>query len=165
MRVAYAAVAVVVVAADQATKWLVVRTMREGESFPVLGGALDIHHVRNPGAAFGLFPGATGFLVLAALIGIAVFTFVIVRRPPPLLGVAAAMVAGGALGNLIDRAVRPWPFRGTVVDFIDLGWWPAFNVADIAVSVGAGLILISGFTAPEGDTERDAPVADRGHGG
>jgi signal peptidase II len=161
MRWAFALVGTVVVVADQATKHLVVSRMARGESIPLVADWLRITHVRNPGAAFGLFRGATGFLVLAALVGVAVFVFVIVRHPSPVTGTAAALVASGAFGNLADRAFRPWPFQGQVVDFIDLSFWPTFNVADIAISVGAGLLIITGFTEPGRDTDGDAHAEDR----
>ncbi|HVL81392.1 MAG TPA: signal peptidase II [Actinomycetota bacterium] len=164
MRLAYAAVAAAVVAADQLTKLAIVRTLPEGASVPLVEGLVDIVHVRNPGAAFGLFRGATAFLVLAAAVGVGVFTLILLRRPPVVTGIAAGLVAGGALGNLLDRVFRPWPFRGTVVDFIDIGWWPAFNVADIAVTVGAGLLILTGMREGREDTGGDETAEDRGPG-
>ncbi len=162
MRPRFALVGAGVLLADQLTKLAVVRSLREHESIEVIQGVLRITHVRNPGAAFGLFRGATAFLVLAALLGLAVFTFIIVSKPAPLVGTASAMVAGGAVGNLADRISRPWPFRGTVVDFVDLGFWPAFNVADAAITVGAGLLMIASLRDRSGDTEGDAEPSDRG---
>ncbi|HVE91453.1 MAG TPA: signal peptidase II [Actinomycetota bacterium] len=145
IRAAALVVFAAVLAADQLVKQAVVRALAPGESVPVAGGFLRFTHVRNPGAAFGLFKGATLFLVAAAAGGLVVFVVVLVRRPPAVMAIASALIGGGALGNLADRAFRPWPFRGEVVDFIDFGFWPAFNVADIAITTGAGLLLVSGF--------------------
>lgn len=153
--------AAVVVGLDQLTKALVLRQLEPGESIDVIGSLLQLTHVRNTGAAFGLFRGASGLLVLASLAGLAFFGLVIARRPPLLTALAAALIAGGALGNLLDRAFRPWPFRGAVVDFIDFRFWPAFNVADMAVTVGAALLLLGSFTEP-GDTERHDGRSDNG---
>lgn len=142
-----------ILGADQLTKLAVVRTLGVGESWPVVDGLLWISHVRNSGAAFSLFRGSGTLLGLAALVGVAILVTVIVRRPPRLVGYAAALVAAGALGNLTDRLVR-----GTVVDFVDLqGRWPAFNVADSAITIGVLLlVLTSGRRGPR-DAEADVP--------
>ncbi len=150
-----------VVALDQLTKALVLRTVEPGESIDVIGSLLQLTLVRNTGAAFGLFRGASGLLVLASLAGLGFFGLVIARRPPILTAFAAALIAGGALGNLLVRAFRPWPFRGAVVDFVDFRFWPAFNVADMAVTVGAALLLLGSFTE-RGDTERHDGRSDNG---
>lgn len=148
---------------DQLTKSYIVNNLLVGESRPFIGDVVSLTHVRNPGAAFGLLEGWSGFLALAALIGVIVVAAIVVQHPPPITGVGAALVGGGALGNLIDRVARGWPFHGEVVDFIDLGFWPSFNVADSAISVGAVLLILSGVFerthAP--DTGSDAPP-DRG---
>jgi signal peptidase II len=120
---------------------LVVSRLAEGESVRLIGDVLRLSHLRNSGAAFGLLRGFGGVLALAALAGVIGFIGVVVRRPPPLTGVAAALVAAGALGNLIDRLVRGPIGRGTVVDFVDFRLWPAFNVADSAITIGALLLL------------------------
>lgn len=141
MRLRLVAVMAGVVVFDQLTKFLVVRELAVGESRPLVDGLLYLSHVRNPGAAFGILRGVPGLLALAAVAGVVAFLFIVARDPSPLVGAAAALVAGGALGNLLDRALRPWPFRGTVVDFVDFRFWPAFNVADAAITVGAGLLF------------------------
>jgi signal peptidase II len=139
----------VVVALDQATKLLALRTLAPGESRPVIDGVLHWTLHRNPGAAFGLLPGfPVVFTILAAVIaGVIVAT---AWRPRPLAStVALGLVLGGAIGNLIDRLVRdPGPFRGHVVDFVDLRIWPAFNVADAAVVCGAILLALTGLSGP-----------------
>ena len=130
-----------VIALDHVTKFAVVRTLAEGESRPVLGDILRLSHFRNPGAAFGMLRGFGGMLALAAIVGFVIFAAMVVREPDPLTAMAAGLVAGGAAGNLIDRLLRP----GGVVDFIDFRFWPAFNVADSAISIGAVLFLWAAF--------------------
>lgn len=152
MRRWFALVVVSVIALDQLTKQWIVSTLEVGESIRVTG-FFQISHIRNTGAAFGILKGATSFLVLAAIAGVVVFAVIIAKRPPRLVGLAAALVAAGALGNLIDRAFRPAFFRGSVVDFLDFRVWPAFNVADMAVTIGAALLFIASFSS--GDTEGD----------
>ena len=152
-RVRLAALAVAVVGLDQLTKSIVATSLAEGESVNVLGDFLRITHVRNSGAAFGLLRGFGGLLALVALVGVIMFFAVVVQNPTPLMGAAAALVGAGALGNLLDRLLRG-PFgRGTVVDFVDFRFWPSFNVADSAVTIGAVLIVWAEF----GRTKRDRP--------
>jgi signal peptidase II len=144
-RAKLAAIALAVIGLDQLTKFLVVSNLREGESRRIIDDVVRLSHVRNSGAAFGTFRGFSGLLALAAVVGLVVIIGLIVRRPSPVTGLGAALVAAGALGNLIDRLFRG-PFgRGTVVDFIDPRFWPAFNVADSAITIGALLIIAAGF--------------------
>ena len=148
-----AAVAAAVVGLDQLTKAIVASTLAEGESIHLIGDFLRLSHFRNSGAAFGLLRGYGGVFALAALVGVVAFAGVVVRRPPPLVGFAAALVAAGALGNLLDRLFRGAPGRGTVVDFIDFRYWPAFNVADSAISIGAVLLILATWRE-RGDSAR-----------
>ena len=138
--------AAVIVAVDQVTKAIVVSHLREGESRRVVGSVLSWTYQRNPGSAFGLFRHVPVlFTVLAAVIAVVI----IVRSPrvrDKLVAFALGLVLGGALGNLVDRIARPpGVFRGRVIDFVDLHWWPVFNVADSAVVIGAVLLLIASF--------------------
>ncbi len=139
----------VVVVLDQATKLLVQRAFRLGESLPVLPGFFNLTYVLNPGAAFGLLAGAAAafrgpFFIAVSVLAIAVICYYHARyaRGHPLPTVGLALILGGALGNLIDR-LRP---LGMVIDFLDfyLGvyHWPAFNVADSGITVGVGLLLV-----------------------
>ena len=136
-RARFFAIAVLVVAADQITKLVIVRNVVQGDHIRVLGSWLVISHIRNSGAAFGTLRGFGGVLAMIALAGVGVFAVVLWRQPRTVVGVAAGLVAGGALGNLVDRIVR-----GTVVDFIDFRFWPAFNVADAAITIGVILLVI-----------------------
>lgn len=134
-----------ITAVDQLTKLAIVHFIPEGTSRPILDHVLWFSDFRNPGAAFGTLRGFSGVLALAALIGVIAFLAVVVRDPGRFSGIGAAVVAGGALGNLIDRIVRGGPINGSVVDFIDVHFWPAFNVADSAITIGALLILVASF--------------------
>lgn len=138
----------VIAAADQVTKAILVRTLPLYDSLPVIPGFLNFTHVRNTGAAFGLFnavdfpykPAVITLVALLALVAIAVYAerFGADTR---LSRVGLGLVLGGAVGNLIDRARL-----GYVVDFVDAYWrgwhfW-AFNVADAAITVGATSLIL-----------------------
>lgn len=116
----------------------------DDRSIAVLGGRLLLRESRNTGAAFSIGTGST---MLISLIGIAVVLGILVylrRVTSRAMAVGLGLVAGGALGNLTDRFFRsPGPLRGGVVDWLDLGWFPSFNAADSAITVGAGLILLA----------------------
>ncbi|MEY3670309.1 MAG: signal peptidase II [Burkholderiaceae bacterium] len=133
-----------VLLADQATKWLVLQTMPLGEVIPITG-FFNLVHVRNPGAAFSFLADAGGWqrwLFAVFAIGVSGLLIFMMRRAPEqrLFCFAAAMVIGGAIGNLIDRLVF-----GAVIDFLDFHWqgwhWPAFNLADSGITLGAFLII------------------------
>jgi len=143
----FAGIAGAVLALDQATKAWVLSAFTLYESVPVVEGWFHLTYVRNPGAAFGLFSGrAAAFRVpfFLTVTAVALVVIALVARRLPVgrrwTLAALALVFGGAVGNLIDR-VR-W---GEVVDFLDVFWkahhWPAFNVADAAISVGMVLLL------------------------
>jgi signal peptidase II len=140
--------ALAVVLLDQVTKEVIVRTLRLGQAIPVIPGFFDIVFVFNPGAAFGFLASLSASLrnpffiliSLAAVILIFVYRSRYLREKR-LASLALALILGGALGNLIDRLRY-----GMVVDFLDVHYhdlhWPAFNVADSAISVGVGLMLV-----------------------
>lgn len=131
--------ALLVAAADQVIKALVARALPPSASIPVLPGVLSLTHVQNPGVAFGLLSGIPP--VAAALVALTLFFLVLYNRGRWLTTRAAgcgfALMAGGACGNLLDRARL-----GHVVDYIDLHIWPVFNLADVAIVVGAGLLVL-----------------------
>ena len=140
--------AVAIVAADQLTKLLVLASFLHGESLPVTS-FFNLVLVFNKGAAFSFLAGASGWQT-PLLIGISVVAIGFVgwmlwrNRARRLLDAALTLILGGAIGNLIDRIAY-----GKVVDFLDfhlLGWhWPAFNVADSAICVGAVLMIAESF--------------------
>ena len=147
------ALAALVVLADQASKALVLARFARGERLEV-AAFFNLVLVYNQGAAFSFLSEAGGWqrplLVAFALGAAAIVSVLIVRRPRErLLCSGLALILGGALGNVIDRLRF-----GQVVDFLDFhagGWhWPAFNVADSAITVGAVLLILEGFAHREG---------------
>lgn len=140
------AVAAVVIALDQFTKWIVVTFMKPGQSIDFIGTWVRWEYVQNPGAAFSFGLSFTWvFTILAVIVAI-----VIIRSSRRLGSVLWAIglggVLGGALGNLIDRLIRPPGFgRGYVVDFVALPHFAVFNVADMAITCSAVLLAILAF--------------------
>jgi signal peptidase II len=125
-----------VLVADQVTKHLVREGIRRGEEDPVLPG-VKLVHVRNDGVAFGLdVGGSTLVVVLIALALLALVLYFARHTATPLLWLPVGLLFGGAVGNIIDR-VRD----GAVTDFIKLPAWPAFNVADVAITFGVVILL------------------------
>src|SRR4029077_14837299 len=95
------------------------------------------------------FQGMTPVLAVGAIIVTVVLARVLRRTTDAVLVVALTLVLGGALGNLVDRFARaPGFLRGHVVDFISIGWWPVFNVADSCVTIGAVLLIVRSLRAP-----------------
>jgi len=149
------AVGLLILAADQFTKFAAVRLLPVGESQPLLGAYLSLTVQRNTGAAFGMFPAATTALIALAAI---IITFIAVWGPQlakstRLLTVGLGMALGGAAGNLIDRLRL-----GYVLDFLDLHFWPVFNVADIGITCGAILVVIALFLRAR-TNQRDNPTS------
>jgi signal peptidase II len=135
-------VVVAVFAVDQLTKWWAESALSDGEVRPVLGDFLRLHLAHNAGAAFSTGTSYTVALTLIALTVIAVCLRMARRLRSPGWAVALGLVVGGALGNVTDRIFRaPSPFRGNVVDFIELPHWPIFNVADSAITMAALLFV------------------------
>jgi signal peptidase II len=126
-----------VVAADQAIKATIEAHLFPGEEVDVVG-PLGLTLAHNRGVAFGLAGGAGLGLVLVTVAALAVIAFVFSRDPQrPGMWVAAGLLAGGALGNLIDRLAT-----GEVTDYIAVGSWPPFNLADIAITAGVLLMVL-----------------------
>jgi len=155
--IALAAIALAAIAADQVTKRVVTSHLRLDEGLHVVG-PLWIHHVRNSGIAFGLFASATA-IVIVLTGGAVVWMLVYFARSGarhPVLPVALGLVIGGSMSNLLDR-VR----LGYVTDFIDLRYWPAFNLADSFIVVGVG-ILVAALVAADRDPRRPRYGRDAG---
>jgi signal peptidase II len=133
------AVSLAAVVADQLTKQIVISQLPLGESVHV-GGPLYIHHVTNPGIAFGLFSSWASVvtIVTACAVGWMLIYFAKAGARHPVLPVALGLLIGGSLSNLIDRLRL-----GHVTDFLDLRFWPAFNLADTFIVVGVGLLFLS----------------------
>jgi len=145
-----AAIVIGVVVVDQLTKTWAVRELADG---PVeLFGDVAFRLSRNSGGAFSLFQGFTPLLAVLAIVLAVVLVRALQRTRDPLVLVALALILGGAIGNLIDRIARSPSFlRGEVVDFVDVGRFPVFNVADSAITIGAVLLFVAALRAPETD--------------
>jgi len=128
-----------VLIADQATKALVRAELVIGASMQLVDGFVNLTHVSNSGAAFGLFPGGVPVFIGISMLVLGGIAWVWWRMKPHSTWavIALGLVAGGATGNLIDRVAA-----GRVTDFFDVGWWPVFNVADIALDVGVAVLLV-----------------------
>jgi signal peptidase II len=149
------AVAVVVLAADIISKVIVVATLSDrhclvGSFVPspapirLLGGVLTLCESRNPGAAFGIGGTSTTIVFTAIAVGVIAFIIRTSRQIYSLpWAVALGLLLGGATGNLTDRIFRsPGPFRGWVVDWIQLPHWPVFNLADSSITCGVVLFVL-----------------------
>lgn len=129
---------------DQWTKWLAVQHLRDeiggSRSIPLPGNFVYLTYVENFGAAFGLFQNQTAFFIVVGFVVIAVIvsSYRHVKDQGWILNLALGLQLGGAVGNMIDRLRT-----GYVVDFVDLRWWPVFNVADSAISVGVMLLALT----------------------
>ena len=129
-----------VVLLDRITKILVVNNMTENMSIPIIKGVFHLTYILNPGAAFGMLEHNRVFFITLTVIILAcsVIFRKKLKQEEPMIQYGAALFLGGAVGNLIDRIQT-----GLVVDFFDFRVWPIFNVADIAICVGVGLIVWS----------------------
>lgn len=135
-------VAGVVLLLDIVTKVLAVKLLTPGQPVSIIGDTVTWTLVRNSGAAFSMATGYTWVLTLVAVGVVAGIVWMGRRLVSPWWAVGLGMILGGALGNLVDRFFRsPGPLRGHVVDFLSIGWWPVFNVADPAV-VGGAILLV-----------------------
>ena len=150
----------IVLVLDQFTKYLVEKSIRMYDVIPVLPGFFNLTHVRNKGAAFSLFstmPNGfrSAFFITVTLVAVAALAVLISKTGERLLVAAFSLIAGGAVGNVIDR-IR----FGEVVDFIQWYYrsfyWPSFNVADSAISIGVGLLVIDMIIRKPQDTTKTA---------
>ena len=147
-------VAAVVLGLDVVTKVLAVKLLVPGQPVEIIGDTITWTLVRNSGAAFSMATGYTWVLTLIAT-GVVLGIIWMGRRLVSLWwALGLGMILGGAVGNLMDRFFRsPGPLRGHVVDFLSVGWWPVFNVADSAVVCGAVLLVGLSVFGIDFDTE------------
>jgi signal peptidase II len=142
-------IVVLIIILDQATKLYIDATMSLHESFPIIDGFFNITYIRNPGAAFGFLAGAplvfrSLFFLAVTIAAIVLILYYLYKNPGrgPLLTTALALILAGAIGNMIDRLRF-----GEVIDFLDVyigaAHWPAFNVADSAISAGAVVLFLA----------------------
>ena len=144
-------VALLVLVLDIISKTIVVATLSDRLPLRLLGGLLTLRESRNPGAAFSIGGTSTTILFTAIAVGVVIFIVRTSRRIYSLAwAIALGLLLGGAMGNLTDRIFRsPAPFRGWVVDWIQVPHWPVFNLADSAICCGGALMVL---------------LAARGHG-
>lgn len=136
----YYLIVVLITGLDQMVKGIIISHIDLFEKIPVIPGIFDITHIRNDGAAYNLFSQVPILLiVMPALVMLAglVYMGYAYHKNNPILMIAISMVIGGGLGNLLDRITK-----GYVVDFFDIHIIPVFNVADIFICVGCGLLFI-----------------------
>lgn len=155
-----AVIAPLVLALDLVTKIIAVEELEGREPVELFGGLLYLPLIRNTGAAFGLAEGWTVILALIAS-GVVVFILWIARRLRSVgWAIGLGLVLGGAMGNLVDRIFRgPGPLRGGVVDFISVldpwgNFFPVFNLADSAICVGGGVIVLMALLQRDYDGTR-----------
>ena len=164
-RIPYLILSLVIIVTDAWTKWLVSSRIDLHESIPLIPDFLQLVHVRNTGAAFGIlntadFPFKTvviAVIATAALIGVGMYAASLAHHQL-VARLGLALIIGGAAGNLLDRVVS-----GSVVDFVDVYWrtyhfW-AFNVADSAICIGIALLFLDMRKKPDSDEVTAAETA------
>jgi signal peptidase II len=151
---ALAAIGLAALGADQLTKELVSRRLGLGEEADVIG-PFSIHHVQNTGIAFGLFPSATALVTAFTALAVAWMLYFFARSGArhALLPVALGFLIGGSASNLLDRLRL-----GHVTDFLDIRYWPAFNLADSFIVVGV-LILLAAVVGTGRGSAREGQLA------
>lgn len=153
-RLLVALIVLAIVGADQLSKAWAVSRLADGP-IGIIGKTVELHLTRNTGSAFSLFRNVTPLLAGIAVV-VAVYLVRSLRsaRDPAML-VALALVLAGAIGNLGDRVFRsPGFLRGAVVDFVHVGWWPTFNVADSAITIGAIVLVMRALLGKDDEPER-----------
>lgn len=131
--------AVCILILDQVTKYIIIEKLPINSSIEVIGGFFYITHVKNSGAAFGLFQDRIRVLTIISIVAIVLIIIlkIILKLNYAFYNVSLGFILGGALGNLIDRY-----FVGEVTDFINFTFWPVFNIADSFLIIGFCLIII-----------------------
>jgi len=150
-------IAALVFAADQGLKAVIESTMRVGESIALVPGLLSLTHIKNDGGAFGILGGSQVLLLVGSAVAVGVVLWMLLSGPASRITTfGCGLILGGAAGNLFDRLTA-----GAVTDYVHFSFWYIFNVADAAITVGVGLLLLSALR-PEG-TGRPTKVdpADR----
>lgn len=165
MRKYHILIASLVVILDRLTKWIIAQNIMPNDSVDVIPGLFRLTHVQNQGAAFGLFSDSpsewkVAMLILFSVAALAVVSALLWKNGNAMntTAIALSLVFGGALGNLWDRVAS-----GRVIDFLDFyigrHHWPAFNIADSAIVVGALLLLSEIFLAPQEEKESASKIA------
>ena len=142
---------------DRIAKYLVSSSMSVGDSVTLIPGILELHYIRNTGAAFSSFSGKTVFLIVFTVLllaGLSIYAVKERKKLPAAQRTALAMIIGGGAGNLIDRIAT-----GSVVDFLNIHIIPVFNVADIAITCG-GVLLFIAVLAEEAENRKKKKDGD-----
>src|SRR5690349_14760988 len=140
-RILFTVIALIVFALDRLTKTLVAAEIPLGTEVQVVGRLIGITNVRNSGAAFGTAPALAGVFLIASVVVALGLALYVMRNQGDLLSFGAlGLIMGGTVGNGFDRVIN-----GTVTDFINVHFWPVFNVADSAISIGVVVLLASYF--------------------
>lgn len=123
---------------DQISKLWIINNFTLGQSLSIIEGIFSITYIQNQGAAFGILQGRFWFFILAALFVISLVSYYNIKYAPPIfMQYISGLIVGGAVGNLIDRILY-----NAVIDFVSIGWFPVFNIADIGIVCGSiGLFL------------------------
>ena len=133
---------VTIIIVDQLTKIWAVAALSDGP-VSIVGDEIELRLTRNPGGAFSRFQGVTPLLAIGAVIVTIFLVRALRRTTDPFIVIGLTLVLGGALGNLVDRILRsPGFLRGHVVDFVSVGSFPVFNVADSCITIGAILLVV-----------------------
>lgn len=129
---------IIIFVIDQLAKGYITASMRLGQSIPVVKDYFYITYVVNPGAAFGIFEHQRLFFIIVALLFVAAIVFFRkkILKENTLFQWGVGLLMGGAIGNLYDRLQN-----GLVIDFFDFRFWPVFNIADVAICIGAAFIM------------------------
>lgn len=153
----------VAVLSDQMTKLWALNALSNGEHITLIPGALSLHLTFNPGAAFSFLENSTWVFTIVSIVAIIAMAWGVLKTRSLMVGGTLALLAGGALGNLIDRLVQPPAFGvGHVIDFINYGGFFVGNVADIWIVVAAGLLMLLAVKGYEltGKAPSDSRLSD-----
>ena len=129
---------IIIIMLDQLSKYWVLLKLKPMGTLPVFEGIFHLHYLENRGAAFGLFQNQRLFFILFTFIIVSGIIWYLIQNQEinKILMISLSLIAGGAVGNLIDRALY-----GYVIDFLDFQFWPVFNIADAAIVVGQMLLV------------------------
>lgn len=154
------AIAAVIVLVDQLTKIAAVATLEGREPVRLVGETVRLLLLRNPGAAFSLGTQVTEILSVVACLVVLGLIWYSRRIHSRWWAWGLGLILGGAAGNLVDRFVRsPGVLRGHVVDFVSVGWWPVFNVADSCLVAGVIVVTVAVFLGVDHDGSRESEKA------